>query len=409
MTLELTADGLQTQTQAEIVADLVERLQAVFGPNIQTKASSNMGQLINILSELRALDQQALLAVYRSFDPNGAIARALDARLGLTGSTRGPARSSVVDGELTFSAAATMNNGDLIRNDDNDTLWSLSDGPHTAVGPFPEVIAAQFSAVDTGPILANAGTTWSAVTGIAGLVGFANPTDDATIGQDQESDADARQRRQRELYAQGQGPLATIQGAVSRVEGVVFVRAYHNPSISPADSDGIPFKAFNVVVETQPSIPPAELQQAIWDAIWSATGAGGEAYGTDYVGSVVDSEGTVQPSAFDVVTPINIVLEIDLATSASEDPITPNIETIVAERILKEAVNAHTSVGRDVRSSDYQSIVGEMLDAADISGVDAVIVCRSISPAAPAAVNKLAVGIREKPDFDSANLTVAQV
>jgi hypothetical protein len=244
---------------------------------------------------------------------------------------------------------------------------------------------------------------------VAGLDSFTNPSDDATPGRNEEQDGPARTRRLRELHAQGQGPLATIAGVVSQVVGVVSVRVYHNPSVQPVDSDSIPFKGFNVVVETSPVVPTTAQQDAIFAAIWSAMGAGGQAYGTDFVGTIVDSEGTNQPVAFDTVAVLDIVLELDLVTSTSELAITPNIEQIVADKVLATANAEHEFPGRDVLALDYQGIVQTMVVAGEISGVDAVNVRMSVSPAAPTAVAKLSVGIREKSDFDSANITVAQV
>lgn len=406
MPLELTSEGLLTQTQQEIADELAAKIRATFGDNTKTSADSIMGQLINIIAELRAIDQQVLLAVYRSFDPNGAIGIALDRLLTLTGSTRLGALISVVEGLAEFSGAGQLTDGDLIRNDDNDTLWQVINGPFVAGGPGS--IAATFQAVDTGPILANAGTTWSIVTVVVNFLGFTNPTDDADIGRNQESDAAARQRRLLELFTQGDGPLAPIAGAVSKVDGVIGVNAYHNPSVNPVDSDGIPFKAFNVVVQTQPAVPTGALQQLIFDAIFSATGAGGEAFGTDFAGTSIDTEGIAHQIAFDVVTVQDMVIEMDLVTSTSENPITPNIESIVAAQVIETAQAQYELVGRDVLALDFKGIVQVMLEAGTISGVDDVIVRMAIDPAPPALVAKVAIGIREITDFDSGNLTVIQ-
>lgn len=406
MTLSLDEDGLHTQTQEEIAEELTERLRAKFGQNIDTGAKSILGQIVNEFAELRALDQQTLLAVYQSFDPAGARGRALDARSGLTGTTRDGATHSSVVGLLDFNVGDTIAAGFLIRNEDNGTLWEL-DSEVLAMAAGTE--EATFIAVDTGPILANAGTTWSIVTVAASIDSFTNGVDDAEPGRDRESDADLRKRRLGELFAAGQGPLATIQARVLRVEGVLSCRVYHNPLGLTADADGIPPKAFNVVVETEPANPGAALEQAILDAIWSGMGAGGYAYGTDVTGLVVDSEGANQAVAFDLVDEVDIILEIDLGTSASEDPITPDIEALVAARILEVAQADHEVPGRDVRRIDYQGIVYDMLAAGEISGVVDVTVRMAIDPDAAAAQAKLTISIRQKPDFDSANITVAQV
>ena len=405
MSIELTDTGLVVSTEAELRTQLANGLIAKFGPNLKVTGPGPMSRIIDVVTELRAADHQQWQAAYLSFDIDAARGVTLDQRLGLTGTYRDGATHSVVEGILTFASAGTMQNGDRIRNEDNDTQWELIDGPHTSSGSWPEEIAAQFQAVDEGPILADAGTTWSLITLVTGLDTFTNPVDDANPGQLQESDAAAKVRRLRELHAQGQGPLAAIQGRVQRVDGVVFARVWHNTSLV-TDADGIPGKAFNVVVETDPATPDSALEQAIWDAIWSAMGAGGQAYGTDHVGTTVDSESTEQPVAFDLVSQQDIVLDITLTTSTSEDPVTPNIAAVVKAKILEVAQAKHELVGRDVRAMDYVGIVYEMLAADVISGVDAVTVEMAIDPASPSAVAKLAIGIRERPDFDSGNVTV---
>jgi len=129
MSLALSPSGLSTQTQQDIVDELVAKLRATFGTNLNTSTSSIMGQLVNIVAELRSVDQQTLLAVYRSFDPNSAQGVALDRLATLTGSVRKGAQPSVVQGVLTFSAPASVVDGDLIENLDNSTQWEAVGGP----------------------------------------------------------------------------------------------------------------------------------------------------------------------------------------------------------------------------------------------------------------------------------------
>ncbi len=411
--LILDETGLVTQTVQEIREERAQLVRDQFGVNTRTDAKSLMGQINNIDAELLSLCQQALGSVYRSFDRNGAIGRALDARLTLTGSTRQGALFSTVDGILTFSAAGTMINGDQIKNSGTNDNWQLTDGPHTAVGPFPEEIAAQFTPVERGEKIALANTVWTAVTIIAGLDGFTNPDDDAEPGRDRASDSDARQTATTELFSQGSGPLVAIQSVVSKVPGVVSVRVFHNPAESPTGTQpqnlGIPFKAFNVVVETNPPVPTASIEQAIYDAIWSAMGGGGEAFGTDFGGTTTDSEGTPQAIAFDTITIDNIDIEIDLITTTTESAVSPNIEAVVAAEVLAQANSRFEVSGRDVLRDDFTGIVFEMQKAGTITGVDGVNVRLSITPAPPASVTKVSIELRNKSDFDSANILVVQV
>lgn len=408
MTLQLTTSGLETQTQEEIVAELSAKIRATFGNNTNTNPSSIMGQLINIISEFRALDQQVLLSVYRSFDPNSAIGVALDRLAALTGSVRKGATRSVVEGLLTFSGAGTVNDGDIIENADTGSQWQAFGGPYVAAGPGD--IPASFESVDFGPVLANAGTTWNLVTIVPNLVGFANPVDDAALGRTQETDPDFRVRRQVELYSQNVGGLAAIRSTVSRVEGVETVRVYHNPQTQPVDADGIPFKAFNVVVETQPTPPPAALQQSIADAIFSATGAGGEAFGTDYNLTVTDVEGNPQPNIrFDLVDQVPIFVNITASTIGTEQPISTNLGQVIADEVLARARADFSDIGRNQLGFEYVGIVFDLQNSGEISGVVSVTVELSRVSAAGPFVDPVEIDVRERPRFESSQISVTVI
>ena len=71
--ITLDANGLSVPTRAELRDELVARLRGRFGVNLDVDPTSTiMGQLVEEMTELRALDHQALLACYCSFDLNGA-------------------------------------------------------------------------------------------------------------------------------------------------------------------------------------------------------------------------------------------------------------------------------------------------------------------------------------------------
>jgi len=415
MTLSLSAAGLSTSTQAEIQVEIASKLQSVFGSTLTTEITSLNGQYIAILAELRAVDQQALLAVWRSFDPNAAVGVALDRLATLTGSVRLGAQASTVEGVFSASAAASIANGVLVRNTDTDTYWEVIGGPYaTAGGPYPEAVAAQLEAVDVGPLTAIAGTTWQITTPVANVTGFTNPVEDASLGRLEESDSDFRARRLVELYSSGQGPLVAIAAVVSRVDvasgSVELARAYHNPDTNPVDSDGIPFKAFNVVVETSPNPPPSALQQAIFDAILTATGAGGQAHGTDYVGTSTDREGQTQAVAFDVVNELDVYLAINIETSATI-PVVPLVPLVLAELVRDACVDAartlYTQIGRNFRVLDYLGVVTSLIGDGQLEGIDSVTVqVSSTSKLGPYDANFVEVSIRDKIDLDSGEVRV---
>ena len=419
--LELNSNGLKIGTQQELFDELMAKLQAIFGNSLNTTISSVSGQFGWIMSELRALDQQALLDVYRSFDPNGAKGVALDARAALTGSVRKGASNSTIEGLIEFGGAGTVNNGDLINNDDQDSQWEAINGPYTDTGgPYPEYIAAQFQAVDTGPLLANSGTTWSIITVSPNFDGFANAVEDATVGRNLETDPEFRVRRTIELFSPGQGPLDAINAIVSKVDTdngrVDSVRTYHNPATNPVDANGIPFKAFNVVVETTATPPPAALQQDIWDAILTATGAGGEASATPpgYHGTAVDNEGQTHNVAFDLVTDVDVYLAIEIETAdmtGGDGPVIPEdaleMATVIQDAVVAAATTSFTIIGRDVKEIDYIGAIQNLILSGQLSGIDIIRVnLSSVAKVGPYTPDLLPITIREKMDLDHGEISV---
>jgi len=407
MTLALTPAGLSTQTQAEIVDELTAKIRATFGNNTNTSTASIMGQLVNIVAEFRALDQQILLAVYRRFDPNSAVGVALDALAALTGSVRKGATVSVVDVVFSFTGPGIVNNGDLFQNDDTSTQWAATGGPYADTGgPYPEAVAGVFAAVDPGPTLANAGTNWSLITVNAAVGGVTNPLDDADPGRLQETDVDFRIRRQIELFGGNVGGLAAIRAVVSKVEGVTSVRVYHNPATPGFDADGIPFKAFNVVVETNPSPPSVALQEAIADSILNSLGAGGEAFGTDYSLTRLDSEGVLQPIGFDLIDEVDIFVKVTVDTTGTEQTVSVNLADVVAETILEKAQADFSGIGQNQLAFQYSAIVSDLQESGEISGVVTVLVELSRVALVGPYADPVEIGIRERPSFESVNVDV---
>jgi len=401
MTWGLTSVGFGTETQQEVRDRIVSMFRGAYGDQVNTDTSTVFGQYIDILSELIANAEQQGLTTYRSFDAATALGVALDARAALTGSQRKGATSSTSEGRITGVPATVVPNGAQVRLDATNTLWQITNGP-LAIPPAGFLDGIEIASADTGPVTALATTAWTIVTVIVGWTAF-ETTEDATAGQTQESDKDFRLRRLDELFARAQGPLLAITAALSKIEGVVRARTWHNPLYSPTDSNGIPFKAFNPVVETDPPTPPAALRQEIADAIWVVLGAGGQSYGTDYSEIVIDTEGTAQPVAFDTVTQVNVWVEVDITVSDEDEAITPNIEETLEAYILEQADATFTAVGANAKEYEVTGLVYE----SGVTGVTSVVVRLStVGFGGPFLSPEIPISIRERADFDSLRVNV---
>lgn len=409
MAFELDASGLATETREEIRARLLARLQGKFGNtlnvNTMESISSEWGET---QAELLSMYQQIVLRLVQSFDPNSATGVHLDQRAALTGSTRKPARASTVQGVLTATGPCVVADGTTFRNDVHGTTWETYGGPYNFAGAGSQ--AATVRAIETGPKVAQAGDTWTPLVSIANLTSFTNPVEDADLGEDAESDPAFRRRRLRELYARGVGPLAAIDGVVSQLAAVRSVRTYHNPATSPVDADGIPWKATNTVVDLYVSPPSSEVKQQIWDAIMSATGAGGWAWASDdgYTGTSTDIEGNVHPMGFDVVAELDVWLTIEVETGG-DGPVVPVDPTAMAELIrdscVTEAQTAHTNPGEDFRALTYSGVVTSLVKAGELAGLSSLVV-KVGTTVSPTSTSYVSVGIRQKINLDTSRCEV---
>lgn len=403
MAFGLTAVGLETQTQDEVREALVARLQAYFGVNADTTTSSVLGQIADIMAELHKFDQDVLAEVYAAFDPDNAVGVQLDRVAAITQTFRNGATYSTAEGTCHGTNGTIINDGDQVRLDETSTVWEITGGPYTIGAVTSGEVDVSIQAVETGPKTALTTTDWSIVTPVVGWASFES-TEDAVPGRDIESDLDFRQRRKVELNAAGQGPLAAIKANISAITRVALVKVYHNPNTNPVDSDGIPFKAFNVVVETNPTTPPADLIAEIATAIWNSQGLGGEAYGTDVETTIIDSEGSIQPIKFDLLGEVDMHVRVTLTTSTSEEPVTTNITDVVEEDLLTALNTRHVEPGQDVRPWE---ITGEIFNM-DLSGVDGILVEVS-DDGVVWQTGIYAIGIRERADWDSARITALEV
>lgn len=411
MPFALLPTGLETQTQAEVQAEILARLQAEFGATLNTSLKSVSGQFARIIGELLASYQQQALALYQSIDPNSAAGVQLNQRAALTGSVRRGETRSTVEGVLTATGACVVPDGTTVRNDTYQTTWEVIGGPYNFAGAGSQ--AATIRAVEAGPLQSFAGDPWTITSPIANLSSFATADEDATVGRLIESDPAFRARRTGELFAAGQGPLVAISGAVLRIPGVSWCRAFHNPDESPVGTDpdrnvGIPYKRFEVVCMFDEGPPSSALVTQICETIWGQQGAGVTSYGVDYSDTIIDSEGNGQKVAFSEVTDVSTQLEITITTSDDDEPIIPISPSEMGALIRSSCVarSALLSVpGRDFRALDYVGEVTRLITAGELSGIDAATALVS-EDGDPITQQKVTITIRQRNVLAGGQITV---
>jgi uncharacterized phage protein gp47/JayE len=118
--------------------------------------------------------------------------------------------------------------------------------------------------------------------------------EDATLGDELETDADFRLRRTSLLRAQGSGTIEAIKADIELVDGVYQTFVFENVGMI-TDSSSLPPKSIEVLVYAAPdSGPTAGIDDDIADAIFASKPAGIETYGhppNDVSKVVTDSMG----------------------------------------------------------------------------------------------------------------------
>lgn len=220
---EFTTSGIDVQTFNEIYDELAAEYRAIYGADINLDPDSPDGQRVGIEAKARLDLQSFALALYNQLDPNLSSGEFLNKLIKLSGITRRPAVRSQVDVSVTTDRALTLPAG-----------WSVADtlGQSWALGS-PVVIASASTvtvtlfAADFGPIEAEIATVVEPETVVIGVTAVTNPAA-ATVGQDEETDAQLRIRRNRSLANPATSTLGGLFSALGNVSSVTDLQVYEN-------------------------------------------------------------------------------------------------------------------------------------------------------------------------------------
>lgn len=246
--------------------------------------------------------------------------------------------------------------------------------------------AVSTESVDTGPIQALAGTLNQIVNTISGLDRVENQ-DDATKGNNEETDSEFRTRRIQALQGLGSARLEAIRGALLLIDNVTEAKVFENPTNS-VDSFGRPPNSIECLVI-------GGLDADILDTVWNKKAAGIELYGTTS-GTVTDSQGIDHTSKFSRPASVNIYIELDLTVNADF----PGVSE-VESRVL--AYGDSLKIGDDVIVYPYLISSFE-----DVPGITDIII-RIGTSASPTLDDNVVVPDTEIAVFDSSRIAISTV
>lgn len=391
MPITFTSAGVAIQTFEEILAEIQEEFRVGISATLKTDLKSAAGQFMRIMATRDQQWQEKILQLYQSMDPRLAEGVHLDQRLAMLGVLRDSAASAEVLGTVTATNGTVITNG--FRLSVGGYEFTVVDGPYTVVSGG-ELAGVRVRSTLQQEIDVSILGAWTLIDSIAGFTAF-DDDEQPILGNLVESDAEYRAKAEIERFRRASSSLGAIEANVLAVEGVTYVRAYHNinPATDP-NADGIPLHYINVVV-----IGGEDEEIAL--AIQEAMPAGQGTYGTSV--SVILGTGTYAETIyFDRVTDINIWINGTLVTSTSEEDQLDDPEAAALEA-LGEYTTDNWSIGADVLPSRLAAVL------ANLQGVDSATAETSLTGGGGTYSSaKRSISIRQRAVYSDARTVIVE-
>lgn len=231
---------------------------------------------------------------------------------------------------------ATKNTaGDILTIDANTDLASLT------VTLSADLVAEKVTAVGSvqndinGAIQALANSITTITTPVSGLDSVNNPVA-LTLGREEETDTELRQRHTESVQVAGTATVEAIQASLRKVQGVTQALVVENRS-NVTDGDGRPPKSYECVVE-------GGTEDNIGQTVWDTKPAGVETYGS-ILNVVTDVDGNSQSVYFSRPKPSYIWFEVEY-TLYDEESFPTNGEDAIKEAVV--AFGKTLGLGNDV-------------------------------------------------------------
>lgn len=355
----LDANGLQLNTQDELIADLEAKYKAIYGNDINIDQDTPDGQQILIYAQSNIDVLDLIRAVYNSFDPDQAVGRTLDSRVAINGIERKGATKTVTQIEVVVDRALTIYGLDQSAEDiytiaDNEgNNFQLQDTVSFASAGTYQV---NFEAEEEGEILTLPNTITNQVTIVLGVTSINNPTQATTTGINEESDPELRERRKKSVSIGSQGYLEGLFGALNNLDNMSEAQVYENDS-SSVNQYGMPPHSIWVIVDG------TSLDADIADTIYRKRNAGATMFG-DIAYNIAQVNGVVKTIRWDEVElePLYVQMTIgslDGVTAPRESDIKALIQTeLITKSNQTVTINDIATIARKADPNIYVSTAG---------------------------------------------------
>lgn len=244
-------NGLQVKTQLELVDELTQDFQDIYGEDINVESNSPDGQLINVFAQCVEDSYQLLSQAYASFDPDQAIGNVLDQRAAINGIVRKGGTYTYVSVDVVTDRSLTLNGINQYSVEDAYTI-SDSEGNEFVLETTSPISTGTntllFRAKNIGAVEVLPNTITTPVTIVLGVLSVNNNSGATVTGQEEETDAQLRERRKRSVSISSVGYTEGLQSALQNLNDVTKVSVFQNRT-NVTDTFGIPGHSVWVIVQ----------------------------------------------------------------------------------------------------------------------------------------------------------------
>lgn len=349
--MPITETGYQRRTIDVVLESIQSDLRAKISAKLDLSEDTVLGNTSNI--DARRIDEleQLVEEAYNAYDPDNASDDRQVAIALISGVPRRGAQKGLVTVTLDLDASQSYAAGDLAAHveDEPTNRWLNRDVVEsTTAGTYSAVFQSENAGAAA---VAEAGTLTVIATPVAGWNSVTN-ADAATPGQDIESIAALRIRREQSVAAGGSRTRGAIRARLVAIDGVLSAEVFDNPK-NVTDENGILAHGLRAVVwDGSPSAADDdEIAQAIYDA-------GSEG---------ILPQGAESGTARDRETGLPVTVNFDRATPSSLTiAVSIESETGVSRADVKAAILAEVP-GKVGKGIIYNRMSGAVFD---VAGVD---------------------------------------
>lgn len=239
--------GLHISTYNDILEHLVSSMKQIYGDDIYLDNSSPDYQMLSIFALVQSDTLQAMVYAYNARSPETAIGTSLDSVVKLNGIKRKAASHSTCEVKIVGTPFTQILNGAV--RDRAGLIWDL---PSSVIVDSGGVTYTVATCREPGAVSALAGDLNEIDTPTYGWISVENEVA-AVLGNEEETDAQLRERQTISTANPSQTMLAGTKGAIAALKNVSRFAVYENDTntaeVTTDNPHGLPAHSVTCVVE----------------------------------------------------------------------------------------------------------------------------------------------------------------